>query len=84
MIAVLMPFNAKLLQMKHLLVLWGFIYSGRCCGKDFHSIGLSFFLETLGTRTEKHLTYIGKDKQLLLTRASIFLDTNPLSSFICL
>lgn len=62
MIAVLMPFNTKLLQVKHLLVLWGLFTLVDAVVKIFTAQVCHSFLETLGTKTEKHLTYIGKDK----------------------
>lgn len=43
---VLVPLNTKLLQMKHLLMLWGYVYSRRSDGKDYHRIALSLFLKT--------------------------------------
>lgn len=80
MIAVLMPFNTKLLQVKHLLVLWGLITLGRCCGKDFHSTGLSFCFRDLRNKNRKtpNLHREKINSYYWQVRASIFLDTNPL------
>lgn len=46
MIAVSVPLNTELLQIKHLLIFLGYVYSGWSCGRDYQSVALSFFLKT--------------------------------------
>lgn len=41
---VLVPLNVELLQMNHLLMFLGCIYSGRSCGEDYHSVAIFVIL----------------------------------------
>lgn len=91
--AVLVPLNAELLQMKQLLMFLGCIYSGRSCGKDYHSAALSSFLKIslkvgllkcFRSKNGKAPNIYGKEKWLLLEKAKQYLPKYKSSLFIYL